>query len=82
MKEDKFGPDYSYDYLVKELRKLQSGPNYRNFVKALFTVITECDDKDKLEKAYSEYMCNDNISLFDERLNDILTEEDEEGDDE
>ena len=42
--------------------------DYRNFVKALVSIETNCPDKEKLEKMYEEFMKDDSVKLLDAEL--------------
>ena len=44
--------------------------NYRNFVKALVSIETNCMDEEKLDNMYNNYMKNDSTNLLDTSLTD------------
>lgn len=70
-------PKYTVEEMKHKIARLADGPNYKTFIKALFSYETCCEDDELLEKAYHEYMSNDNVYLFHDRIYEILDEEDE-----
>lgn len=73
-------PQYTLEETKREIARLASGPNYKTFIKALFSYETCCEDDELLEKAYHEYMSNDNVYLFHDRIYEILDEDEYEDD--
>ena len=73
-------PQYTLEEVKREISRLAGGPNYKTFIKALFNYERCCDNEELLEKAYHEYMSNDNVYLFHDRIYEILDEEDEDDD--
>ena len=49
--------------MKKQLLQLQE-KDYQNFVKALVSIETKCDDEEKLEELYHQFMDNDSIQLL------------------
>ena len=50
--------------MKKQLLQLQE-KDYKNFVKALVSIETKCDDEEKLENIYEKFMENDTEQLLD-----------------
>ena len=50
--------------MKKQLLQLQD-TDYRNFVKALVSIETNCTDEEKLESMYDRFMEDDSASLLD-----------------
>ena len=42
--------------------------DYRNFVKALVAIETNCNDEEKLESSYEKFMEEDTTALLDEEI--------------
>ena len=70
-------PKYTVEEMTMEIGKLANGPNYKTFVKALFRYECGCDNEELLEKAYHEYMSNDNVYLLHDKIYEILDEDEE-----
>ena len=66
---------YTVEEMKMEIGRLANGPNYKTFIKALFSYERGCDDEELLERAYREYMSNDNVYLLHDRLCEILDED-------
>ena len=49
--------------MKKQLLQLQE-KDYQNFVKALVSIETKCDDEEKLKDMYRQFMDNDSIQLL------------------
>ena len=50
--------------MKKQLLQLQE-KDYQNFVKALVSIETKCDDDEKLKDMYEEFMEDDTANLLD-----------------
>ena len=46
--------------------------NYRNFVKALVSIETNCIDEEKLKNMYEKFMKDDSAKLLDEEIYHII----------
>ena len=46
--------------------------DYRNFVKALVSIETNCTDEEKLDSMYEKFMKDDSVNLLDATLNRCL----------
>ena len=57
-------PDMEFAKMKKQLLQLQE-KDYQNFVKALVSIETKCDDEEKLEIIYEKFMKNDTEQLLD-----------------
>ena len=53
---------------MKNLLLLLQRTDYRNFIKALLAIETNCDDEEKLEIAYKRFMEDDTAQLLDTSL--------------
>lgn len=68
-------PKYTLEEMKHEIARLADGPNYKTFIKALFSYERCCDDEELLERAYHEYMSNDDVYLLHDRICEILDED-------
>ncbi len=57
-------PDMEFTKMKKQLLQLQE-KDYQNFVKALVSIETNCNDEEKLEIIYEKFMKNDTEQLLD-----------------
>ena len=53
--------------IKKQLLHLQE-KDYQNFVKALVSIETKCDDEEKLKDMYEDFMEDDTVQLLDASL--------------
>ena len=52
-------PDMEFTKMKKQLLQLQE-KDYQNFVKALVSIETKCDDEEKLKDMYEDFMTKKN----------------------
>lgn len=57
-------PDMEFTKMKKQLLQLQE-KDYQNFVKALVSIETNCDDEEKLKDMYEDFMEDDTMGLLD-----------------
>ena len=57
-------PDMEFTKMKKQLLQLQE-KDYQNFVKALVSIETKCDDEEKLKDMYEDFMEDDTMGLLD-----------------
>lgn len=57
-------PDMEFAKMKKQLLQLQE-KDYQNFVKALVSIETKCDDEEKLKDMYEDFMEDDTMGLLD-----------------
>lgn len=65
--------DKKLEFMIDFIKKTQE-IDFKNFIKALISIETECVDTEILEGAYNELMKSSDINLINERIREFIYE--------